>query len=128
MGRIIFLILIIATVIMLWKAFAPQHLRSGNARRPKQSEPRSIAPKGPDDDPDFLWNIKKERFKEQRRREEELRKEEQRRINEQRLNEQRSNKRMQSEEARNKEVPGKENPKAESDEDPTNTPKGTTED
>lgn len=77
MGRIILLILIIATIFLLWQAFAPQHLRFGSAKRPRQQNQRGIAPKGPDDDPDFLWNIKKERFKEQRRREEQQRKDEQ---------------------------------------------------
>lgn len=71
MGRIILFLLIVATAIMLWQAFAPEHLRFGSARRPKQNsqQDKELPPKGPDDDPDFLWNIKKERFKEQRRRE-----------------------------------------------------------
>lgn len=75
MGRLVILILIIVTVIVLWKAFGPGS-RSGasaqgrvgagewkNLGRKKQQE---ITRKGPDDDPDFLWNIEKERFKQRR--------------------------------------------------------------
>ncbi|MFV8394826.1 hypothetical protein J5O04_03255 [Corynebacterium hindlerae] len=73
MGRLLLLILIIAAIYLLWKAFAPTSL--GGAPRPQQ---RPMI-KGPDDDEDFLWNIEKERFK--KRREEERRREQEKRDN-----------------------------------------------
>ncbi|GAB3944752.1 hypothetical protein [Corynebacterium tapiri] len=68
MGRLLLLLLVVLAIYLLWRAFGPQS-------RPKEQPP---AIKGPDDDPDFLWNIEKERFK-QRRAEEERRKRQQRR-------------------------------------------------
>lgn len=65
MGRIILLALVIVAVVLLWKAFGPKTWRNqaiGGAQAPQI--------KGPDDDPDFLWNIEKQRFKERRAREE----------------------------------------------------------
>ncbi len=69
MGRIILLALVIVAVVLLWKAFGPttwQNRAVGGAQAPQI--------KGPDDDPDFLWNIEKQRFKERRAREEAERK------------------------------------------------------
>lgn len=74
MGRLVLLLLIIVTVVLLWKAFGPATWkRSGQGlgmgrigRREQQAEPQL---KGPDDDPDFLWNIEKERFKKRREQE-----------------------------------------------------------
>lgn len=76
MGRLVILLLIIVTIIVLWKAFGPgSGARYGNkglntgewkknlGGKKKQQE---ISAKGPDDDPDFLWNIEKERFKQRR--------------------------------------------------------------
>ncbi|WP_018119256.1 hypothetical protein [Corynebacterium mastitidis] len=65
MGRIILLALVIVAVVLLWKAFGPRTWKNravGGAQAPQI--------KGPDDDPDFLWNIEKQRFKERRAREE----------------------------------------------------------
>lgn len=67
MGRIILLLLIIAALVLVWKAFGPSTWRRGitNSRTP--------AIKGPDDDEQFLWELDKKRFK--KRREQELRNE-----------------------------------------------------
>ena len=69
MGRLILLLFIILVVVMLWKAFGPGS--RGNAMRrisaPKP-EPRPLAP---DDDPEFLWKLKKAEF-DRRKREQEL--------------------------------------------------------
>ncbi len=58
MGRIILFALVVVAVVLVWKAFGPQ-----SWKRP--AEPRI---KGPDDDPDFLWELDKKRFKEQQRK------------------------------------------------------------
>lgn len=63
MGRVILLALVVLAVWLLWKAFGPPSRNAG----PKTPPPAGI--KGPDDDPDFLWNIEKQRFKERRERE-----------------------------------------------------------
>lgn len=65
MGRLIILILVIITVIVLWRAFGPG---SSSRINGQSSSGRAPAPqvKGPEDDPEFLWEIKKERFKQQR--------------------------------------------------------------
>lgn len=65
MGRIILLLLIIAAVVLVWKAFGPS---SWNQKKtPTVAPPREI--KGPDDDEDFLWQLEKEAFKQRRQRE-----------------------------------------------------------
>lgn len=79
MGRVILVVLVIVTVIVLWKAFGPKTWNNAPGGSQKsQFPPLGIqkirggkgsggsGAKGPDDDPDFLWNIKKERFKAQR--------------------------------------------------------------
>ncbi|MEJ6549190.1 hypothetical protein PQI66_06510 [Corynebacterium sp. USCH3] len=73
MGRLVIVVLVIVTVIVLWKAFGPKTWNttsrgSQNTQFPSlgRQKPRQSTTKGPDDDPDFLWNIKKERFKAQR--------------------------------------------------------------
>ena len=69
MGRLILLLFIILVVVMLWKAFGPGS--RGNAMRrisAPQPEPRPLAP---DDDPEFLWKLKKAEF-DRRKREQEL--------------------------------------------------------
>lgn len=58
MGRIILFALVVLALVLVWKAFGPQ-----TWKRP--AEPRI---KGPDDDPDFLWELDKKRFKEQQRK------------------------------------------------------------
>jgi hypothetical protein len=73
MGRLVIVVLVIVTVIVLWKAFGPKTWNT-TSRTPKDNQfpslgrqkNRPVVTKGPDDDPDFLWNIKKERFKAQR--------------------------------------------------------------
>ena len=74
MGRLIILLLVVVTVIVLWKGFGPgsgNRALSGGDRRPlgRRSPAPAVERKGPDDDPDFLWQLKKERFKEQREKE-----------------------------------------------------------
>ena len=84
MGRLVILLLIIVTIVVLWKAFGPgASVRRGSDRgsgqwsglRGRGQKQVGSTPAGPDDDPDFLWNIRKERFKQRREaeREEELR-------------------------------------------------------
>lgn len=88
MGRLIVFILVVITLVMLWKAFGPgsgntpSMGRLGQRRDPEiEQKPRA---KGPDDDPDFLWNIEKERFK-KRREQERLAEEEAQRAERERL-------------------------------------------
>lgn len=69
MGRLILLLLIVAAVILVWKAFGPG---TWGKRSEIQADNRAPSPKqikGPDDDEEFLWNIEKQRFKERRARE-----------------------------------------------------------
>ena len=84
MGRLVILLLIIVTIVVLWKAFGPgSGVRRSTDRgsgqwpglRGRGQRQVGSTPAGPDDDPDFLWNIRKERFKQRREaeREEELR-------------------------------------------------------
>lgn len=73
MGRLIILILVIVTIVMLWKAFGPGRGNSSSVgqlgRRQNRQLDQQPRAKGPDDDPDFLWNIEKERFKKRREQE-----------------------------------------------------------
>ena len=64
MGRIILLLLIIATVVAIWYAFGPP-----SRKQVGSSDPRAL---GPDDDEDFLWQIEKERFKRRRAEQQKL--------------------------------------------------------
>lgn len=69
MGRLILLLFIILVVVMLWKAFGPGSRGYGMRRiSAPQQEPRPLAP---DDDPEFLWKLKKAEF-DRRKREQEL--------------------------------------------------------
>ncbi|MBC6829078.1 hypothetical protein CRD19_01350 [Corynebacterium sp. LK32] len=69
MGRLILLLFIILVVVMLWKAFGPGSRGNGMRRiSAPQPEPRPLAP---DDDPEFLWKLKKAEF-DRRKREQEL--------------------------------------------------------
>lgn len=65
MGRLLILIALIVVVILLWKAFGPRQLpwARKNTRPP--------APKGPDDDPDFLWQLQRDAY-ERRQKEKEV--------------------------------------------------------
>lgn len=63
MGRLLLLLLFIAALVLIWKAFGPSSWTRGRA------EPRP-AIKGPDDDEEFLWQLEKEQFKRRRAREE----------------------------------------------------------
>lgn len=74
-GRLVILVLIIVTVIVLWKAFGPGsrtgtstrgRMGSGEWKNLGRKKQQELPTKGPDDDPDFLWNIEKERFKQRR--------------------------------------------------------------
>ena len=71
MGRLVLLLMVIVTVVLLWKAFGPQTWgnRSPLRRRGVPNKKEGLSHKGPDDDPDFLWNIEKERFKQRRAQE-----------------------------------------------------------
>lgn len=74
MGRLILLLFIILVVVMLWKAFGPGSRGNGMRRiSAPQQEPRPLAP---DDDPEFLWKLKKAEF-DRRKREQERREREQ---------------------------------------------------
>ena len=72
MGRLILLLLIIVVVVLVWKAFGP------GSRRRYRATPVQPQIKGPDDDDEFLWSIKKQRFKERRAAEQAAREEEER--------------------------------------------------
>ena len=72
MGRLLLLLLLVATFVLLWKAFGPGTWR----RSDNEVEPLI---KGPDDDEEFLWNLEKERFKQRRAQEAEEEKRRQRR-------------------------------------------------
>nr|WP_234039248.1 hypothetical protein [Corynebacterium pygosceleis] len=65
------LLLIIVVIVLLWKAFGP----GSRARYRAMPQPQI---KGPDDDDEFLWTIKKQRFKERRAAEQAAREEEER--------------------------------------------------
>ncbi|KQB87334.1 hypothetical protein [Corynebacterium lowii] len=69
MGRLILILLIIIALVLLWKAFGPKTWNRGTALNRLNRVPQQPVIKGPDDDPDFLWNIDKQRFKERRARE-----------------------------------------------------------
>ena len=71
MGRLVLLLMVIVTVVLLWKAFGPQTWGNGSPMRRRGVAKRrdELPHKGPDDDPDFLWNIEKERFKQRRAQE-----------------------------------------------------------
>nr|WP_205570471.1 hypothetical protein [Corynebacterium lactis] len=74
MGRLILLLFIIVVIVVLWKAFGPGS-RSGSggtslpgARNAVGNQQRR--PIAPDDDPEFLWKLKKAEF-DRRKREQE---------------------------------------------------------
>ncbi|AZA12213.1 hypothetical protein [Corynebacterium gerontici] len=74
MGRLILLILLIAAIWLVWRAFGPSSW--------KQQAQHAPEIKGPDDDPNFLWELEKQRFKRERdriKREEELKRQRERR-------------------------------------------------
>ncbi|WP_151641398.1 hypothetical protein [Corynebacterium sp. 11A] len=68
MGRLIVLILIIAALVLIWKAFGPSSWKRNNQLQQSQ---RPVI-KGPDDDEEFLWELEKRQFKERRARQQEL--------------------------------------------------------
>ncbi|MBP3089302.1 hypothetical protein EML15_09135 [Corynebacterium sp. sy017] len=76
MGRLLLLLLIVAALVLVWRAFGPRSWK-------RNQQPRTPEIKGPDDDENFLWEIEKNRFKERRAREEAQRQEQerQRRLN-----------------------------------------------
>ena len=59
MGRLLLLLLLVATFVLLWKAFGPGTWR----RSDNEVEPLI---KGPDDDEEFLWRLELEQFKKRR--------------------------------------------------------------
>ncbi|WP_043012351.1 hypothetical protein [Corynebacterium sp.] len=72
MGRLLLFLLVIVTIVLLWKAFGPQTWGNGSPfgrRGVTKKKSQELTRKGPDDDPDFLWNIEKERFKKRRAQE-----------------------------------------------------------
>lgn len=73
-GRIILFLLIIAALVLIWKAFGPSTWQRNQGQR-GLSEPII---KGPDDDENFLWELEKKQFKQRRAKEEAQRQEEER--------------------------------------------------
>lgn len=69
MGRLLIALLIVAAIVLIWKAFGP-----GSGKNAAGSAPQEPRIKGPDDDEEFLWRLQKEQFK-RRRAEEGLKKE-----------------------------------------------------
>lgn len=86
MGRLLLLLLFVAAVVLLWKAYGPYIHRAlglgsnggngfvGVGRGNPRGAARPVV-KGPDDDEEFLWRLERDRFK-RRRAEEEARKRE----------------------------------------------------
>lgn len=74
MGRVILFLLIIAALVLIWKAFGPQTWQRGQTQT---STPEPTI-KGPDDDENFLWELEKQQFKQRRAKEEAQRQEEER--------------------------------------------------
>ncbi|AGU14396.1 hypothetical protein CARG_00995 [Corynebacterium argentoratense DSM 44202] len=86
MGRLLLLLLFVAAVVLLWKAYGPYIHRAlglgsnggngfvGVGRGNRRGAARPVM-KGPDDDEEFLWRLERDRFK-QRRAEEDARKRE----------------------------------------------------
>lgn len=76
MGRVVIFMLLVVTVVVLWKAFGPGSWNQGQRRLQDNPQPPQI--KGPDDDEEFLWTLEKNRFKARRAAEEAARQEEER--------------------------------------------------
>lgn len=76
MGRVVIFILVVVTLVVLWKAFGPGSWNQGQRRLRDDVQPPQI--KGPDDDEEFLWTLDKNRFKARRAAEEAARQEEER--------------------------------------------------
>ena len=74
MGRLLLLLLLVATFVLLWKAFGPGTWR----RSDNEVEPLI---KGPDDDEEFLWRLELEQFEAAAEAEEERRHRERRNKN-----------------------------------------------
>lgn len=74
MGRIIVLLLLVAAVYLVWRAFGPQSWK----RATLFDAPQEPLIKGPDDDEEFLWELEKRQFKQRRAKEEAQRQEEER--------------------------------------------------
>src|SRR5699024_2365784 len=66
MGRILILLLIIAAVVLVWKAFGHS---SWNQKAKTNAAPAKREIKGSDDDENLLWELEKEAFKQRRERE-----------------------------------------------------------
>ena len=49
MMQLLALIGLITVAVLMWKAFGPQ-----------RSEPHNVPVRGPDDDPEFLWRLKRD--------------------------------------------------------------------
>ena len=77
MGRLLLLLLLVATFVLLWKAFGPGTWR----RSDNEVEPLI---KGPDDDEEFLWRLELEQCKKRRASEAAAEAEEERRHRERR--------------------------------------------
>lgn len=75
MGRLILLILLIAAIVLVWKAFGPG---TWSKNRQQLEAQRQQQIKGPDDDENFLWELEKNRFKKRRAQEEAERQEQER--------------------------------------------------
>lgn len=69
MGRLLLILLIVVTIIALWKAYGPGSGYSWQRSLNRGRDQKRIAPKGPDDDVDFLWTLEKEQFKLRREQE-----------------------------------------------------------
>ncbi|AFB71631.1 Hypothetical protein CpMEX30_0317 [Corynebacterium pseudotuberculosis] len=66
-GRLILLLLLIAAIVLVWKAFGPKTWQ-------KSAIPEPPRIKGPDDDEEFLWRLERDQFKKRRAAEEAKRK------------------------------------------------------
>lgn len=136
MGRLLLILLLVAAVVLVWKAFGPAYWQS----RGQQGTMRAIPPlmnpgntpgmgprpqkviKGPDDDEEFLWNLEKQRFKERRAKEEAARRAEEETRRRERLEQLRREREAQE---KNKQQPKErlEEPQQEPKQDPRQDPR-----
>ncbi|MGW0245746.1 hypothetical protein ACWDYH_03825 [Nocardia goodfellowii] len=56
MTYLLALIAVVAIAVLCWKAFGPERM---GEPAPRAAQPKRVL--GPDDDPDFLWRLSKER-------------------------------------------------------------------
>ncbi|MEU8896630.1 hypothetical protein [Nocardia sp. NPDC048505] len=56
MTYLLALIAVVAIAVLCWKAFGPERM---SEQAPRTPQPKRVV--GPDDDPEFLWRLSKQR-------------------------------------------------------------------